>query len=79
MYRLKLRSDPDKTYELHYGWYAYAGNRKVLGWYLLETHTVKIRPFYDSDAQDVFMWSSSDAEDWNRENFNEMLNHKPTY
>lgn len=75
MYKIKLRSTPNKTYELSYGWYAYAGNRKTLGWYLRDLDNNHIRPFCSIDADDVFMWSSSSCHDWNKENFHDMVKH----
>lgn len=80
MYRIKLVSQPDLTYRLSYGWYSYAGNRKTIGWYLTNLDNNQIRPFYDIDVDDIFMWSCIDPHNtrytpWNKESFKHMIEH----
>lgn len=44
-----------KVWTVHYGWYAFSGNREICGWYLTNDENVEeIRPLQRIDLTDIY-------------------------
>ena len=52
--KIKLGRFETKVWEVSYGWYAWAGNRPVCGWYITEsTKPSNLKPLHLSDLDDI--------------------------
>ena len=46
------------TWLVHYGWYAWGGNRPVCGWFLSNTLTQGVKPLQYTDLEDIYIIES---------------------
>lgn len=51
---IRIGEFKDNDFIVHFGWYSFAGNREVCGWYL-ESQDKKIRPLMKTDIPDIYM------------------------
>ena len=47
-----------ETWSVHYGWYAWGGNRPVCGWYLTNILTQAVKPLQYTDLEDIYIIES---------------------
>lgn len=52
---VKLGRFQAETWLVHYGWYAWGGNRPVCGWYLSNTLTQEVKPLQYTDLEDIYV------------------------
>ena len=54
--KVKLHRFDNTIWIVCFGWYAWGGNRKVCGWYLVDTSNPdKLKPLQDTDIIDIYM------------------------
>lgn len=39
---------------VHYGWFAFSGNREICGWYLVNNANQEVRPLQKIDCNDIY-------------------------
>ena len=44
-----------ETWLVHYGWYAWGGNRPVCGWFLSNTLSQAVKPLQYTDLEDIYL------------------------
>lgn len=55
-YRIKIGRFSCFTWIVKYGWYAWAGNREVIGWYLVDINDKNtIKPLQKIDIDDIYI------------------------
>lgn len=54
--KVKLGRFSATLWIVNYGWYGWANNRKVCGWYLTDTLDEKtLKPLQDTDLDDIYI------------------------
>lgn len=57
--RVKLGRFESILWSVQYGWYSYAGNREVCGWYLIcMGDTSIVKPLFRTDLYDIYLIES---------------------
>lgn len=60
--KVKLNRFSDDIWIVNYGWYAWGGNRQVLGWYL-HNDCGQIKPLQEPDLHDIYFMESGEKCD----------------
>lgn len=55
---VKLGRFSAEEWYVHYGWYAWGGNRPVCGWYLSNKLTQAVKPLQYTDLEDIYLIES---------------------
>lgn len=57
--KVKLGRFESEIWVCNYGWYCYAGNRPVCGWYIQSKNDpVKLKPIFRTDLDDIYFVSN---------------------
>ena len=54
--RVKLGRFETTIWQVKFGWFSWGGNRRMCGWYLVDTmDPTSVKPLYETDLDDIYL------------------------